>query len=140
MAALYDDWLLLYEEVKEFCSWNDALIFVKANPSTVNFRKGGPLGNTLLHQAAYWNVGKGVLETLKLCGADPNLRNYEGKIPAEMSSDRTFAERIREVFGANEQELRLRAPAVHLREAELFRYVYVTPKDLSQLKLVCFFY
>ena len=106
MANLYNEWLARYEGVKRYCLWEDACTFVKANPSTANMRKGGPLGNTLLHQAAFWSVNEGVLETMKLCGADPNLHNQDGHTPGEMSEDPSFALRVKKVFGEDDAEER----------------------------------
>jgi ankyrin repeat protein len=59
----------------------------------------------LLHQAGFWGATT-VLHAFKELGADPTLRNFEGKTPAEMARNASkkaeFEAAITEVFGADD--------------------------------------
>ena len=47
------------------------------------------------------------LERMKLCGANPNLRNYEKKTPAECArSPDEMAAQIRKIFGDDDEKRR----------------------------------
>ena len=122
----YDEWLAVYECVKEYCAFPAALDFCQAHPGTINNRKGGGMGNTLLHQAAFWGVDAGTLETLKELGANPDLRNAEGQTPAEMAEAHGrvhTAAAFAAVFGEEDPVARLRL----LRAAKVGDFAQVMP-------------
>eukprot|EP00438_Fugacium_kawagutii_P027794 Skav212050 [mRNA] locus=scaffold408:19851:22066:+ [translate_table: standard] len=101
----YDSWLGHYEILKEFGAVADCIEFCDAHPGAVNNRKLNLQGNTMLHQLAFWGFDNsrvaGVVERFKQLGADPSLRNYEGKNAIEMAESQGHngtAEVIRSVF------------------------------------------
>eukprot|EP00667_Euglena_gracilis_P009265 EG_transcript_9408 len=104
----YDEWLAMYEKVKKYREWGDAFVFLQSHPAAVNNRKNGLDGCTLLHQAAYWDCDSGIFAALRDYGANPHLRNWEGKTAADMS--RTSAAEttrlIATVFGEDDEQNR----------------------------------
>ena len=73
MFPHYDEWLTAYEAAKNYSNWPFALRFLARCPAAVNNRKNGSNGCTLLHQAGFWGVDRGILEQLRALGADPHL-------------------------------------------------------------------
>lgn len=77
--------------------FGDAVDFVEANPGCANNRKtlnglnlgpeSGGSGWTLLHQAAYWQLPRGLLERLAAAGADGLLADWTGLTPLEITAE-----------------------------------------------------
>lgn len=106
----YVEWLEVYETVKKTCDFNQAIQFLQQHPGTANNRKDSLQGNTLLHQAAYWGVGKSIISLLKEHGADPNLRNYDGNTPLDMARPEKremIQALLLEVYGADDAAARI---------------------------------
>lgn len=89
MNAHEEEWEQVYINVKDYCAFNDAIGFLELHPAAVNNKKSTS-GWTLLHQAMFWGVDKGIVERLRNLGADPNLRdkgdnkdNKDGKLAIE---------------------------------------------------------
>ena len=61
------------------CLFADAVDWVQAQPEARDYRSGGETGWTMLHQAAYWMIGRGLLERFRDAGASPLLlaQNYQ---------------------------------------------------------------
>ena len=95
----YAAWLEVYEAVKEYCSFAEAVEFIKKYPETVNNRKGGEGGWTLLHQAAFWGVDRGVLDQFRLTGANPCLLDRNGHSPLRCTQSAQFQTDFLAVFG-----------------------------------------
>ena len=104
----YQEWLAAYEELKNQCSVPAALRFVQAHPATANYRKG-PGGSTMLHQLSFWGVDRGVIESFKMLGCDPNIRNPKGQTAieaAEAEGNAATAEAYVAAFGSDDSEQR----------------------------------
>ena len=101
----YEEWVSIYDIVKETALISEGVEFCRSHPGTVNNRKQSVRGNSLLHQAGFWGATT-VLHAFKELGADPTLRNFEGKTPAEMARNASkkaeFEAAITEVFGADD--------------------------------------
>ena len=67
-ADLQEQWDPMYESVKIQASFGDALDWIEQHPEAVNYRSGGPTGWTMLHQAAYWMIPKGLLRRFRGAG------------------------------------------------------------------------
>ncbi len=78
-GPLQGEWNPLYENVKNMCLFGDAVEWVEAHPEARDYRSGGVTGWTMLHQAAYWMIGRGLLERFRDVGASPLLlaQNYQ---------------------------------------------------------------
>ena len=114
-GPLQDDWMPRYESVKMSCLFGDALDFVEEHPECANNRAYGATGWTLLHQAAYWRIGEGLLTRLRDVGAHPHLvaQTYAqvqsgapGRTPLQVTADNdspasrhAFRTAFCEVFG-----------------------------------------
>jgi hypothetical protein len=62
----------LYRNIKLECDFLSALAWLEADPTHrawINSREFSPTGWTILHQAAYWGVGKPILERLHALGS-----------------------------------------------------------------------
>eukprot|EP00931_Biecheleriopsis_adriatica_P007584 TRINITY_DN108854_c0_g1_i1.p1 TRINITY_DN108854_c0_g1~~TRINITY_DN108854_c0_g1_i1.p1 ORF type:complete len:497 (-),score=69.40 TRINITY_DN108854_c0_g1_i1:537-2027(-) len=97
----YDDWLQKYELVKDYSMFGEAIEFCSNNPGTVNNRKGEQ-GMTLLFQVAYWGADRGVLDKFKALGADPSLKDWQGRTPEMYAQEKGKTDTVaafREVFG-----------------------------------------
>jgi hypothetical protein len=95
----YNEWLEVYSAVKEFCAFAEAIDFVQRFPDTVNNRKGGEGGWTLLHQAAFWAVDRGILIQLQQAGANPCLLDRDHKTPLHCTESSQFETDFIDVFG-----------------------------------------
>jgi serine/threonine protein kinase len=76
-GPLQEQWDPLYERVKNQALFGTALDWIEQHPEAVNYRSGGPTGWTMLHQAAYWMIPKGLLKRIRGAGgaldADGNV-------------------------------------------------------------------
>lgn len=103
-----EQWLVVYEEVKKTSMWGNAFALLNEHPGCSNNRKPGS-GCTLLTQAMYFGVDKGVLEKLKACGADPTVLDNEGKLPIDHcpTAKRPRMEALLlQVYGADDRQAR----------------------------------
>lgn len=105
-----EGWEQVYEQAKEFCAFPDAIAFLQQYPGAVNNKKPRS-GWTILHQAMYWDVDKGVVECLKNCGADPNLRDRDGLLAVDrcQTEEQKLKQQavLYEVFGNDDAAARL---------------------------------
>ena len=101
----YDEWVQIYDIVKDTALLGEGIEFCRSHPGTVNNRKQSVQGNTMMHQAGFWGATT-VLHALKELGADPTLRNFEGKTAADMSRNDTkkaeFEAAVESVFGSDD--------------------------------------
>lgn len=118
---LYDEWLLLYNGVRDTCNWPEAIKFVMAHPETVNNRNRDSRGFALLHQGAFWGIDMSIVQQFKDLGADPMLRVYEQNFtPAEKAQAEaaaggrrardclSFVQALTDVYGTDFAERRER--------------------------------
>lgn len=91
----YAAWVRCYNATRNGM-FGDAVSFVEENHACANNRKtqsggAGPecggSGWTLLHQAAYWQIPRGMLERLAATGADGLLSDWQGRTPLEITAD-----------------------------------------------------
>ena len=91
----YAAWVRCYNATRNGM-FGDAVSFVEENHACANNRKtqsggAGPecggSGWTLLHQAAYWQIPRGMLERLAASGADGLLSDWQGRTPLEITAD-----------------------------------------------------
>ena len=91
----YAAWVRCYNATRNGM-FGDAVSFVEENHACANNRKtqsggAGPecggSGWTLLHQAAYWQLPRGLLERLAASGADGLVCDWQGRTPLEITAD-----------------------------------------------------
>jgi hypothetical protein len=90
----YAAWARCYNDTRGGL-FGDAISFVEENHDSVNNRKTesggaglecGGSGWTLLHQAAYWQLPRAMLERLAAVGADGLLADWDGLTPLDITA------------------------------------------------------
>jgi hypothetical protein len=106
VSDLYLAWFSVYCSVKASpLAFTRCIEFVRDNPETINWQSKKS-GWTLLHQAAYWQVDRGVLQQLFDLKADRFIADKHGIRPADVAprsaavTAEPYGDVIRAVFGA----------------------------------------